>query len=552
MSKFINLISSRCSNTITKPIIQEFDYVYISISICDVFNINDIESFLKICIPTKMLCIFIEGIVPLALLRSRKHKILHSIDFDNLIKNFIQKHPSVEVILSDKLVSGDANQKALDFVRKQLECMNCPLDNTHCFISNSMPFQFLSLHLPKSVIYIPSVGIMFDLIPTALTLLESYNIELINHNLTQLVDDLVVLSLITENDVIPQEGEISLDGLLREYQREIKTQAISSNGTISKQFIGKILLSTFQHQIEDIKKKEVERGRRLIGNVEHEIDQLNYQNDQVAKKLRKDLITIRGRSKNAHTAQYVKCLNTIASQKDVEYVCQMYWKGIEWCCISTFRGIPDWDWFYQFNAPPEITDLIQPCSSNSFSLGRPIHPLIYQILISSCKSKLPNGLEWLNTSQSEFYEYFRNPQQMDILQIIKIITESKLFQDLNSIHWGWHELWSTKQYVKGTLIPNECDTSQPSQIDIIVKGSFLSYKNKNIVEGNIIQCFNKKHQEDKELPFKYGFIEPWYSKNFIFESCSIEAPQRILQFDYNERKRKHEEIKEPIIPPFTY
>ena len=272
MNGIIELIKRKCSNEIYTTIEhQEYDNVYISIDIKHTFTIPQILDYLTKIIPTKLLFISIEGVVPLALLKSRKHKQMKEININELINKIQEQYPSIEILLSSQQVAGTANQKILDFIRKQRECLDYPIDSTHCFISNEYPFQFFSLHLSRSVLCIPNQHIMFDIVPTVISLLKSYEIRLGEMTIGNTIDDIVVLSTIIENDVIPSFTEITIESLLIEYKR--RNEIIGLNGSINLPKLLSLINDANEYALRENERKEKEQLRK----------QFNYNRAKITK-----------------------------------------------------------------------------------------------------------------------------------------------------------------------------------------------------------------------------------------------------------------------------
>ena len=100
MKRIIDIITKKCSTEIYQPIQKEYDNVYISIDIHHTYTAESLLQLVETCKPTKLLFLSVEGVVPLALLKSRKHQQMKEINYNDFIKQFHELYPSYTISIS--------------------------------------------------------------------------------------------------------------------------------------------------------------------------------------------------------------------------------------------------------------------------------------------------------------------------------------------------------------------------------------------------------------------------------------------------------------------
>ncbi|KAF7682535.1 5'-3' exoribonuclease 4 [Astathelohania contejeani] len=80
---------------------------------------------------------------------------------------------------------------------------------------------------------------------------------------------------------------------------------------------------------------------------------------------------------------------------DVSKICSNYLEGLAWTYMYYYRGVPSWDWCYQYHYAPFVADLCRMSTiKQKFKLGRPLTPLeqVMVVIPPMSSDLVPSGL----------------------------------------------------------------------------------------------------------------------------------------------------------------
>lgn len=295
-------------------------------------------------------------------------------ELSNKLKLFIPN-----AILSDTTEMGEGEHKIIDIIRKNP-------DGQHIIYGLDADMIILTMLLNNDNIYLLREKQYFgrtdlqkefdiskpDMNYLYLNILNNYiteplNGKLTNYNKQRILDDFCILSFFIGNDFIPRQNSFNIkskgfDYLLYHYYENVKkyNQYLLNNDKINFFLLSKILYN-FRNEWDNLLK-----SRKFTEN-------FNPKNDELDpfKRFIKDKEFIRD--------SYTSWINEKTSFEEYKYIHNMYYFGtnepilinsITKSYLSTFIWVwnyykygkmINWEWFYQFNETPLLTDIINYC-----------------------------------------------------------------------------------------------------------------------------------------------------------------------------------------------
>ncbi|ELP88396.1 hypothetical protein EIN_229090 [Entamoeba invadens IP1] len=515
MTKFFDYAKASYTQHTHQLTPRHFDNVYISFSVFDTYDDATLQSYLSVCIPDKLLYIAVEGVTPLCFLRSRKRHYKLQRDLTPVIDQYITDHPTITVIVSNFSVAGMAHQKVLDFVRRQQSCSGVDANATHCFISNSYPSTYMSLHLPRYVVVVPSLNTMFDMNPLLLDIFKDLKIKIPVLPFVRIVDDIAFLLLMLENDVLPAVFMATVGVLFERYANAVGTGFVIENGQIMKPVLKTILMVNMRTKLPE-----------GFTSTNTSIAYFDAKNDRLAEHIRKQLLLLH----DEEMTSIIKCSSDLTRNEfelNLPNVCVAFWDGLVWLSKSLFNEVPDWDWHFTFHID-HFEQLLGRFFEYEphfiFSYGRPMAGNVFAVLTSDNDYTLPSSISFLKTQSSEFYSFFSVPSNMNITNLLTLV-QSKLPEGKKEDRWGWPTLFTSKEY-RVANFDAISHIEQPSRLDIMIEGDTLLLSNGDVVEGNLVPLFSPGNEPTPEpiKNFRYGFLNKWYSSEYSFEKLYYGEP----------------------------
>ncbi|KAL7715286.1 Xrn1 helical domain-containing protein [Entamoeba marina] len=511
--------------TLSVPAKQHtFNNVYIDVT--PTMTTSGLDKILSICQPDNLLYLANEGATPLALLRSRKHKcVIPTFSLLQYATMYQQTHPTVQIIVSDQYVSGTVSDKLSNHIRCQLNSTsNSPtnlsstrfLELTHCFVTDNPTFVF-TLHL-FSAIYLPKKEVFIDIASSMDVLFNSVPRTLAETDTDRMLDDIIFLSLIASNQVLPSL-KCTFANLLNSYSYLHNIGNLTDSGMICISKICNLL-----HDV--VKNDNTNTIKPMKGNVKQKIDQINLMNHKASSKIREEL---------------QKLLQT-DDENNLENNIDEYWKGLMWIARDAFQNVVDWEWKYPSLKVPPINDLINKLKTKQDFKKKefPYVKKAMDILVAKPHQNIGSSLEWITTEESEFYTYFKNPNDIDSVVVEKLINIINKLEDVENV-WGWPVLVSRKVYDIGKLnvdretIPSQKHCDKTVNICQVEDG----------VEGTIVQVMKHISLDDKTKRNEgssvhyYGLINPWFSTNCPFVGRFREKPKTIIEGCIHEERKRN-------------
>ena len=264
--------------------------------------------------------------------------------------------------------------------------------------------------------------------------------------------DYIFLGLMLGNDFMPHFPALNIrsngiDILLETYYNTInKNECIFDGKQITWKLFRKFLTTLSENETNYITyeyKRRDNMSKKYLPNNTPEEKERKFQ--LIPTYERKVENYINPNRVNWQSRYYKMLFDMDINSERLKPICKNYLEGLEWNCLYYTSGCPDWDWYYKYDYPPLLSDLIKfvPYFQTSFIKIKPENPVssmiqLAYVLPKSQLTLLPNNIysklkdkKWYSdefTFKWSFCKYFWechvNFEPIDILELKKIINDT--------------------------------------------------------------------------------------------------------------------------------
>jgi len=280
------------------------------------------------------------------------------------------------------------------------------------------------------------------------TMTKDYSTQLYSNK----IFDYIFLGLMLGNDFMPHFPALNIrsngiDILLETYYNTInKNECIFDGKQITWKLFRKFLTTLSENETNYITyeyKRRDNMSKKYLPNNTPEEKERKFQ--LIPTYERKVENYINPNRVNWQSRYYKMLFDMDINSERLKPICKNYLEGLEWNCLYYTSGCPDWDWYYKYDYPPLLSDLIKfvPYFQTSFIKIKPENPVssmiqLAYVLPKSQLTLLPNNIysklkdkKWYSdefTFKWSFCKYFWechvNFEPIDILELKKIINDT--------------------------------------------------------------------------------------------------------------------------------
>jgi 5'-3' exonuclease len=406
-----------------------------------------VDQLLRITKPRKKIVLCVDGVAPRSKQNQQRSRRFRSacesssdVSFDSnsitpgtlfmdklsqyidwYIRKKISNDPAyrnIEIIFSDEKAPGEGEQKCVSYIRDYGDP-----NESYCIngLDADLIMLTLATHIPKFYIiredlYDPSndyfcidVGGSRDQLIKELKWKSKGKHRFSSK---RAIDDFVFLCFIVGNDFLPHIPSIEIIEkgieLIIEIYKEIGTyyghitQTVDGKIKFISGNLGKFLGTIGKHE-------KVNFERKLARKASF------FPDEMLERHARQDSDGKWNLDINAYNEDYCQTYYTNA---DIEKVCHEYLEGMQWVLSYYTRGVPNWQWFFQYHYAPPASVLAEHIDTFKFvkySHSVPTSPFIQLLSVLPPKSAslIPQPLCNLLTSESTPLKSFY-PEEFEI------------------------------------------------------------------------------------------------------------------------------------------
>lgn len=384
-----------------------------------------IEEYIRILKPSKLLFIAFDGIAPVAKLEQQRARRYKSVYQNECLKSIL--HQSSDLWSTTEITPGTKFMKQLNEYVKSYFCQSSKYGVNEIIISGSdlygegehKIFEYMRNHPTEEINIV--YGLDADLIMLAMNHLrvcptiylyretpeyiqslhmdlepnQSYLIDipifseiilskqLLNTN----IHDYIFLCFFLGNDFLPHFPALNIatggiNKLLKTYKElqmpltNISKAPLNTNKSIILwqnvyQFIHNISIKEEQYIQAEIKKRDAQEKIPLSNNTLEDYCNKFHSIPKYERTIEKYINPFH----DGWQERYYKALFSINANK--YDICQKYIEGLEWTMKYYTEGCIDWRWYYPYHYPPLLEDLIKyiPMSEKQILTIKPPQPV---------------------------------------------------------------------------------------------------------------------------------------------------------------------------------
>lgn len=351
---------------------------------------------------------------------------------DKLHKKILEWYETKSIIYSSYLTPGEGEHKLLQFIRtNELNERNYlyviyGLDADLIFLSlttksNKIFLLRESEHFntnSKNILKYVNITLLRKLIVDTIQnyYKKKYNINVSFDN-KRIINDFIFMCYFLGNDFLPHIPSLNIHQNGIEYliinyidtiyeltfQNSVQIEYLLDGNKINNNFIEKFLYKISLEEDNYLKKNYNDDYKIAFnGNVDDKYELEIFKIENLQFKIN-DPIKLGSDTYEEYRKRYYKYYYNI-NEDEIEDLCnelvQNYIYGLKWITLYYFDKNPSWNWYYQFDISPFVTDIykyIKYTNFNTikFTLGKPLKPFIQLLIVLPRQSHylLPNSLQ---------------------------------------------------------------------------------------------------------------------------------------------------------------
>ena len=423
--------------------------------------INRLQFIIDVAKPNKGVYIAVDGVAPMAKLKQQQTRRYFSI-YDKMTSDNIKrklsmpvkdrwnnsaispgtkfmnklhlyilnwcKNLDINIIYSSYKIPGEGEHKLLQFIKdnntknKKFSYVLYGLDGDLIFLSllsNSKIYllrEEVSQNKPNyDVLDYVSIDIMKDLIyETFNNIYRMQNYEHITLSKINIINDFIGILYLIGNDFLPCISSLSLFNNGVEYiigkyidtfykinkSKKIHEYFIENkdiNNNFLREFIN-LLCEKEEERLKSYTDKKKPRYSHATNKYEQEI----FKRDTLQFDIPDPVKIGIGSFKEYRKRYYMHYWNLKEDEieKFSKKLVKHYLYGMKWSTLYYFEKCPSWNWFYPFDQPPFLSDMIKymdkyPINEINFKLGKANYPFVQLLLVLPIQSHylLPDVLQ---------------------------------------------------------------------------------------------------------------------------------------------------------------